>query len=123
MINAHSNGHIFILLKQLAGQERFQAITSIYYRGAVGALVVYDITKYTSFKNTEKWLRELHNNTSENICVMLVGNKMDLAVSLLRNVTYMYRLHIEHIYIKYCEKNASTWTHTLIQSHPELARG
>mgnify|MGYP002385424434 CR=1 FL=1 len=108
MINAHSNGHIFILLKQLAGQERFQAITSIYYRGAVGALVVYDITKYTSFKNTEKWLRELHNNTSENICVMLVGNKMDLAVSLLRNVTYMYRLHIEHIYIKYCEKNAST---------------
>jgi small GTP-binding protein len=75
-------------LKFLAGQERFQAITSIYYRGAVGALVVYDITKYTSFKNTEKWLRELHNNTNENICVMLVGNKMDLAVSLFYYVTW-----------------------------------
>lgn len=71
--------NIKVQIVDTAGQERFQAITSIYYRGAVGALVVYDITKYTSFKNTEKWLRELHNNTNENICVMLVGNKMDLA--------------------------------------------
>jgi Ras-related protein Rab-11A len=80
--------NIKVQIVDTAGQERFQAITSIYYRGAVGALVVYDITKYTSFKNTEKWLRELHNNTNENICVMLVGNKMDLAVSLFYYVTW-----------------------------------
>ena len=42
-----------------AGQERYRAITSAYYRGAVGALVVYDITKDISFENVEKWLGEL----------------------------------------------------------------
>jgi Ras-related protein Rab-11A len=42
-----------------AGQERYRAITSAYYRGAVGALVVYDITKDVSFENVEKWLTEL----------------------------------------------------------------
>ena len=42
-----------------AGQERYRAITSAYYRGAVGALIVYDITKETSFENVEKWLTEL----------------------------------------------------------------
>ena len=42
-----------------AGQERYRAITSAYYRGAVGALVVYDITKDISFENVEKWLAEV----------------------------------------------------------------
>ena len=42
-----------------AGQERYRAITSAYYRGAVGALVVYDITKDVSFTNVSKWLAEL----------------------------------------------------------------
>ena len=42
-----------------AGQERYRAITSAYYRGAVGALVVYDITKDISFQNVDKWLQEL----------------------------------------------------------------
>src|SRR5574343_520763 len=41
-----------------AGQERYRAITSAYYRGAVGALLVYDIAKHITYENTEKWLRE-----------------------------------------------------------------
>lgn len=61
-----------------AGQERYRAITSAYYRGAVGALVVYDITKYPSFTNVEKWLKELRENAEPHIMVMLVGNKSDL---------------------------------------------
>ena len=61
-----------------AGQERYRAITSAYYRGAVGALVVYDITKSVTFENVERWLKELRDHADPNIVIMLVGNKSDL---------------------------------------------
>ena len=76
-----------------AGQERYRAITSAYYRGAVGALLVYDITKKgalvfdnksfltlspESFSDVEKWLQELRNHADSKIVIMLTGNKCDL---------------------------------------------
>ncbi|EEB08745.1 GTPase Ypt3 [Schizosaccharomyces japonicus yFS275] len=61
-----------------AGQERYRAITSAYYRGAVGALIVYDITKQSSFDNVGRWLKELRDHADSNIVIMLVGNKTDL---------------------------------------------
>ncbi|XP_038681883.1 ras-related protein Rab11D [Tripterygium wilfordii] len=61
-----------------AGQERYRAITSAYYRGAVGALLVYDVTRFATFENVERWLRELREHTDPNIVVMLIGNKSDL---------------------------------------------
>ncbi|KAK8958334.1 Ras-related protein RABA1d [Platanthera guangdongensis] len=61
-----------------AGQERYRAITSAYYRGAVGALLVFDVTRRDTFENVERWLRELRQHTDPNIVVMLVGNKSDL---------------------------------------------
>ncbi|KAH7283904.1 hypothetical protein KP509_34G031100 [Ceratopteris richardii] len=61
-----------------AGQERYRAITSAYYRGAVGALLVYDITRHVTYQNVERWLKELRDHTDNNIVVMLVGNKSDL---------------------------------------------
>lgn len=61
-----------------AGQERYRAITSAYYRGAVGALLVYDITKHPTFENVERWLKELRDHADSNIVIMLVGNKCDL---------------------------------------------
>ncbi|KAG6535779.1 ras-related protein RABA1f-like [Zingiber officinale] len=61
-----------------AGQERYRAITSAYYRGAAGALVVYDVTRHITFENAERWLKELKNHTDQNIVIMLVGNKADL---------------------------------------------
>jgi Ras-related protein Rab-11A len=61
-----------------AGQERYRAITSAYYRGAVGALLVYDITKAVTFENVERWLKELRDHADANIVIMLVGNKSDL---------------------------------------------
>mmetsp|Transcript_21977 Transcript_21977/g.24332 ORF Transcript_21977/g.24332 Transcript_21977/m.24332 type:complete len:210 (+) Transcript_21977:115-744(+) len=67
-----------------AGQERYRAITSAYYRGAVGALLVYDISKHATFENVERWLKELRDHAEPNIVVMLVGNKSDLRH--LRNV-------------------------------------
>lgn len=61
-----------------AGQERYRAITSAYYRGAVGALVVYDLTKRQTFENVQRWLRELRDHADSNIVIMLAGNKSDL---------------------------------------------
>lgn len=57
---------------------RYRAITSAYYRGAVGALLVYDVTRNVTFENVERWLKELRGHTDANIVVMLVGNKADL---------------------------------------------
>jgi len=62
-----------------AGQERYRAITSAsYYRGAVGALLVYDIAKHATYVNVTRWLKELRDHADTNIVIMLVGNKSDL---------------------------------------------
>jgi len=61
-----------------AGQERYRAITSAYYRGAVGALLVYDISKRITYDNVSRWLKELRDHADANIVIMLVGNKKDL---------------------------------------------
>lgn len=61
-----------------AGQERYRAITSAYYRGAVGALLVYDIAKHSTYENVTRWLKELRDHADQNIVIMLVGNKSDL---------------------------------------------
>jgi small GTP-binding protein len=61
-----------------AGQERYRAITAAYYRGAIGALLVYDTTNRQSFENCERWLRELRSHADPSVVTMLVGNKCDL---------------------------------------------
>jgi Ras-related protein Rab-11B len=61
-----------------AGQERYRAITSAYYRGAVGALIVYDISKTESYESVLRWLKELREHADANIVIELVGNKLDL---------------------------------------------
>jgi small GTP-binding protein len=61
-----------------AGQERYRAITSAYYRGAVGAMLVYDLTSALSFQALRRWLTELRH-VDPKIVVMLVGNKCDMA--------------------------------------------
>ena len=61
-----------------AGEERYRAITSAYYRGAIGALLLYDITDPNTFGNLKKWISEIHENADSSVVVMLVGNKLDL---------------------------------------------
>uniref|UniRef100_A0A3B3TNL7 Ras-related protein Rab-25 n=1 Tax=Poecilia latipinna TaxID=48699 RepID=A0A3B3TNL7_9TELE len=61
-----------------AGLERYRAITSAYYRGAVGALLVYDISKHLTYESAERWLKELYDHADPHMVVMLVGNKKDL---------------------------------------------
>lgn len=70
--------HIKAQIWDTAGQERYRAITSTYYRGAVGALMVYDITNAETFKNLDKWLNEVKEHAPTHVIVMLVGNKLDL---------------------------------------------
>nr|POE94821.1 ras-related protein raba5d [Quercus suber] len=61
-----------------AGQERFRAVTSAYYRGAVGALIVYDISRRSTFESIARWLDELKTHSDTTVAMMLVGNKCDL---------------------------------------------
>ena len=61
-----------------AGHEAFQSITRTYYRGAAGALLVYDITRRDTYVHLVKWLSELKENAPKDITIILIGNKNDL---------------------------------------------
>ena len=61
-----------------AGQERFRTITSSYYRGANGIIIVYDVTNEETFKEVKMWLNEIQRYAPADVCKMLVGNKIDL---------------------------------------------
>jgi len=61
-----------------AGQERFRTITSSYYRGAHGIIVVYDVTEQKSFDSIQKWLQEIDTFAGPSVTKLLVGNKCDL---------------------------------------------
>ncbi|KAL4312485.1 hypothetical protein GQ457_01G041920 [Hibiscus cannabinus] len=77
--NVHINNKVIkAQIWDTAGQERYRAITSAYYRGAVGALLVYDVTRSVTFENVRRWLKELRDHADANIVIMLVGNKSDL---------------------------------------------
>ncbi|RNF25794.1 putative ras-related protein rab-5 [Trypanosoma conorhini] len=69
-----------------AGQERYRSLAPIYYRGACGALVVYDVTSVDSLKKAQTWLRELRANTDPTLVIFLLGNKKDL--ESLRQVSF-----------------------------------
>lgn len=81
-----ASGTIKFEIWDTAGQERYRSLAPIYYRGACGALVVYDITSAESLKKAQMWMRELRANADPTLLIILVGNKKDM--ESLRQVSY-----------------------------------
>ena len=67
-----------ITVWDVAGQEHYKSNRGMYYRGARGALLCYDVTNPVSFKNLDEWLEEMEENVGTNLPILMVGNKIDL---------------------------------------------
>ena len=74
-----SQKHMKLSLWDTAGQETYKSITRSYFRGASGALLVFDISRRKTFESVTSWLSDLRQIAEEGIVVVLVGNKSDLA--------------------------------------------
>jgi len=88
-----------------AGQERFHTITTSYYRGAMGIMLVYDITNAKSFDNIAKWLRNIDEHASEEVVKMLLGNKCDMTDRRVVSKECGERIAVEH-QIRFLETSA-----------------
>merc|ERR1712038_1763092 len=77
MINIEGK-QIKLQIWDTAGQEAFRSITRSYYRGAAGALLVYDITRRDTFNHLTTWLEDARQHSNSNMVIMLIGNKSDL---------------------------------------------
>ena len=78
IVQIKEGGYIKAQIWDTAGQEKYKAITSHHYRKAVGALIVYDVTKRSTFDNVIKWYSDLRNIAEKECIITLVGNKVDL---------------------------------------------
>ena len=61
-----------------AGQERFKSVTQAYYKGAKGAILVYDITRENTFNSIDAWFKEIKESAISDMNLILIGNKSDL---------------------------------------------
>ena len=78
IVQIKEGGYIKAQIWDTAGQEKYKAITSHHYRKAVGALIVYDVTKRSTFDDVMKWYSDLRNIAERECIIALVGNKIDL---------------------------------------------
>ncbi|CAI9736295.1 ras-related protein Rab-8A [Octopus vulgaris] len=88
-----------------AGQERFRTITTAYYRGAMGIMLVYDITNEKSFENIRNWIRNIEEHASKDVEKMILGNKCDMNDRRQVSKERGEQLAIEHG-IKFMETSA-----------------
>ena len=78
IIKIKEGGYVKAQIWDTAGQEKYKSITSHHYRKAVGALLVYDVTRRITFENCIKWYKELKVFTDQECVICIVGNKLDL---------------------------------------------
>ncbi|XP_065919136.1 ras-related protein ORAB-1-like isoform X2 [Dysidea avara] len=87
------------------GQERFRTLTSAYYRGADGIIVVYDVTDQESFTSVKQWLEEVDKYASTNVSKLLIGNKCDLTDKRVVDFTTA-KEHADQLHIPFLETSA-----------------
>merc|ERR1712232_757148 len=103
-----------------AGQERFRTITSSYYRGAHGIIVVYDVTDKESFNNVKHWVQEIEKYAADGVNKLLVGNKCDL--SSKKVVSYDEAKELaDSLGIQFMETSAKN-AHNVEQSFQTMAK-
>lgn len=100
--NVHINDVVIKMqIWDTAGQERYRAITAAYYRGALGGLLVYDISSRESFLSLEKWLDEIRKNADKDVVIIIVGNKSDKSndrkTSIAEAMTFCERMGLHYI--------------------------
>jgi Ras-related protein Rab-2A len=79
MVTIANDTQVKLQIWDTAGQESFRSITRSYYRGAAGALLVYDITRRDTFQHLSRWLEEAKSHAQPNMVILLIGNKSDLS--------------------------------------------
>ena len=89
-----------------AGQERFRTITTAYYRGAMGILLVYDVTDEVSFENVQNWMRQIRQNATENVTIFLIANKCDVSPSERKVSTEQGKAEADKYNVKFFETSA-----------------
>ena len=77
-VKLDSGKTIKVQLWDTAGQDKYRTIAKNYYKGSHGILLLYDITKITSFENIREWIRDIKEEVSEKAIIFLIGNKIDL---------------------------------------------
>lgn len=105
-----------------AGQERFRTITSSYYRGAHGIIVVFDVTDQVSYNNVKQWLKEIERYACENVNKLLVGNKSDLddKRQVAQETAKEFAEDLQISYIETSAKNATNVDETFIKIAEEI---
>lgn len=88
-----------------AGQERFRTITTAYYRGAMGIMLVYDVSNLKSFENISNWIRNIEMHATQDVELMILGNKCDIADKRQVSKEKGEQLALQHS-IKFMETSA-----------------
>ncbi|MFQ5979604.1 MAG: GTP-binding protein [Candidatus Heimdallarchaeota archaeon] len=104
------NAQLKFQLWDLAGQPRFEAVRELYYRGSLGGMLIFDVTRPPSFENTPSWVKELwKNNGKGKIPIVILGNKIDLrgaypenlgsghGMALAKNLSDIAGFHIPYL--------------------------
>ena len=96
-----------------AGQERFRTITTAYYRGAMGIMLVYDITNEKSFDNIKNWIRNIEEHASADVEKMILGNKCDMndrrQVGVISLCNIIMRLLILYSVFRFLRRGENSW--------------
>lgn len=102
-----------------AGQEEYKAITKSYYRNSACVILVFDVTNLRSLKNMDTWLKDIHNNTHDEVVLTLVGNKADCTYEERQVSHDMAERYASLTKMQYIE--ASAKTHSKVKDVFELS--